>query len=115
MITIIKSKYGSACINNETFAVYCTEEVLMNKSGEVVPTDYIGEKALVGDLIFESVHQRTIFPSLCWPHDYLNEINVLLEAFRSSKSETLFIDMDRLDDLLPLELMNAESIIVENK
>ena len=115
MLTVIKSSYGSACIDNETFAVYCTEEVLMNKSGEVVPTDYIGEKALVGDLIFESIHQRIIFPRLCWPHDYLNEINVLLEAFHSFKSEILFIDMDRLDPLLPLELQNAESIIIENK
>lgn len=115
MLTVIKSRYGSACINHESFSVYCTEEVLMNKSREVVPTDYIGEKTLVGDLIFESVHQRIIFPRLCWPHDYLNEINVLLEAFHSCKSEILFIDMDRLDPLLPLELMNAESIIVENK
>lgn len=110
---IITSFYGSIIIDNETVAIYTTEEKTCNKKGEPVEAgDPAGHH--VADLVFETEKQRFIFPNLYLGLDCLLEINNLLEAFYHNEQDKVFININKLCDFVDVELIGSKSIVVEN-
>lgn len=115
MLTIITSPFGSVVIDNESYAVYTSEEVLYDECGNITTDEAPGVKMHVADLIFETESTRYIFPKLWLGVDYMLEIMDNLATFDEQYQERRVLDLKKLVTFIDPEMIGKNTIIVENK